>query len=88
MIQDAFNRRHESEEKLSSHTRFLKILTEGCKILATSDKSFKRNLFRTLLGVLKILPKNKSKAVKLVLIWMISWITHLFTFLSSTLIKK
>jgi hypothetical protein len=63
-------------------------LVDGCKILARSSKSFKKSLLRTLLGVLRMGGKRGGKGTRMLLIWVIGWATHLFTFLSSTLIKK
>lgn len=63
-------------------------MAEGCKILASQNRSFKKVLLRALTNLLKTSSKTKTKSVKALLIWLISWVTHLFTFLSSTLIKK
>lgn len=87
MIQDAFQRRQEAEEQ-RVNGRWIEQLAEGCKILASQNRSFKKVLLRALTNLLKTSSKTKTKSVKALLIWLISWVTHLFTFLSSTLIKK
>ena len=88
MIRLAFQRRNEPEQQLSSYANPLKVLVENCKILAAHSKPFKRTYLRSLVTICKTSAGQKSKAVKSLLIWTINWLTHLFTFLSSTLIKK
>lgn len=88
MVQEAFQRRNQTEHSIATYSNYVKVLVEGCKLLALHDPSFKRSYFRSLLTILKLSAKSKNKAIKSLLIWTINWITRLFSFLSSTLIKK
>jgi hypothetical protein len=64
------------------------VLVSGCKLLAEQNPIFKRAYFQSIMTILKNSGKNKQQAIKALLVWMISWITRLFAFLSGTLIKK
>jgi hypothetical protein len=88
MIQEAFHRRHEAEPSNMNYSQALAIIFSACKLLAAQNGSFKRAYMRSMLTIFKQSGKNRQKAIKSLLIWTISWITRLFTFLSSTLIKK
>ena len=88
MIQEAFRSRQESQDHYKNYPGFLETLTEGCKMLASCHKDFKRSLFKILIAILRFSKKNKGKTTKMFLVWIIGWVTHLFTFLSSTLIKR
>lgn len=88
MIQDAFHRRNEVEPATINFPQTISIIFTACKLLAAQNRSFKRAYLRSMLNILKQSGKSRQKAVKSLLIWTISWITRLFTFLSSTLIKK
>lgn len=88
MIQEAFHRRHEAEPSVVNYSYALTVIFAVCKLLAAQDRYFKRAYLRSTLTILKQSGKSRQKAIKSLLIWTISWITRLFTFLSSTLIKK
>lgn len=88
MIQDAFHRRNEAETGIIDYAQTLSIVFSACKLLAAQNRSFKRAYLRSVLNILRQSGKSRQKALKSLLIWTIGWITRLFTFLSSTLIKK
>ena len=88
MIQGAFQRRKNNEHNLIKYTQTVTVLVSGCKLLAEQNQLFKTAYFQSFMTILKNSDKNKQEAIKSLLIWMIGWITRLFTFLSSTLIKK
>lgn len=90
MIQEAFRKRQDSEglKMEVNFTGYVQMLIHGCLQLANSHKVFKRAFFKSLMASIKLQKKSKVKSVKSVLIWIISWINHLFSFLSQNLIKK
>ena len=56
--------------------------------LAAKEKNFRRSAFKSLMAALRAARKDKVRGMKVLLVWVVGWVTHLFSIISGPLIKK
>lgn len=87
-IQDAFRKRKESGsffQKDEFPELKIQILGEGCAKIASRYLGFKKAILKNIIIISKLDKENRIKGAKILLIWLIGWLSRMFGLLGHTL---